>query len=89
MPIMGFVSRKYEYAADQMGSKLGGNGGEIELANALTKLVAENKSFPLSHPVYIFFHYTHPPVIERLKVLGMDIKGIDKSALEEQCEANI
>ncbi|WP_428738395.1 M48 family metallopeptidase [Sulfurimonas sp.] len=89
MPIMGFVSRKNEYAADEMGSKLGGNGGEIELANALTKLVEENKSFPLSHPIYIFFHYTHPPVIERLKVLGVDIKGVDKSALEGQCEANI
>ena len=70
MPILGFVSRKNEYAADEMGSRLGGNGGEIELANALTKLVEENKSFPLSHPIYIFFHYTHPPVIERLKVLG-------------------
>ncbi|QOP41598.1 M48 family metallopeptidase [Sulfurimonas marina] len=89
MPVMGFISRKYEYAADEMGSKLGGNGGEIELANALVKLVAENKSFPLSHPIYIFFHYTHPPVIERLKVLGMDIKGVDKSSLEGKCEANI
>lgn len=89
MPIMGYVSRKYEYAADRKGSELGGNGGEIELANALVKLVSENKSFPLSHPVYIFFHYTHPPVIERLKVLGMDIKGVDKSSLEGKCEANI
>ncbi|MDH4944218.1 M48 family metallopeptidase [Sulfurimonas sp. C5] len=89
MPIMGYVSRKYEYAADKTGSELGGKGGEIELANALVKLVAENKSFPLSHPVYIFFHYTHPPVIERLKVLGMDIKGIDTNALEGKCEANI
>ncbi len=89
MPVMGYVSRKYEYAADQMGSKLGGESGEIELANALVKLVAENKSFPLSHPVYIFFHYTHPPVIERLKILGMDIKGVDKTALEGKCEANI
>ncbi len=89
MPIMGYVSRKYEYAADKKGSELGGEGGEIELANALVKLVAENKSFPLSHPIYIFFHYTHPPVIERLKVLGMDIKGIDKTALEGKCEANI
>lgn len=89
MPVMGYVSRKYEYAADKKGSELGGAGGEIELANALVKLVSENKSFPLSHPLYIFFHYTHPPVIERLKVLGMDIKGIDKTALEGKCEANI
>ncbi len=76
MPIMGIVSRKNEYAADRMGSELGGAAGGIELANALKKLVKENKSFPLSHPIYIFFHYTHPPVLERLKELGVDIKQI-------------
>ena len=85
MPIMGMVSRHNEYEADKMGAKLSGIGGEIELANALKKLVMENKSFPLSHPVYIFFHYTHPPVVERLKALGMDIASSDKTALEGAC----
>ncbi|WP_455755790.1 M48 family metallopeptidase [Sulfurimonas sp.] len=89
MPIMGIVSRHNEYEADRMGSELGGPSGSIELANALQKLVQENKSFPLSHPLYIFFHYTHPPVIERLKALGVDIGEIDKSALEGSCQANI
>jgi len=87
MPIMGIVSRHNEYEADRMGSELGGEAGAIELANALQKLVTENKSFPLSHPLYIFFHYTHPPVLERLKELGVDIKDVDKSALEGTCEA--
>lgn len=85
MPIMGVVSRYNEYEADKMGASLGGTAGEIELANALKKLVKENKSFPLSHPVYIFFHYTHPPVIERLKALGMDIASNDSSSLEGTC----
>ena len=89
MPIMGIVSRHNEYQADKMGSELGGAAGSIELANALQKLVAENKSFPLSHPLYIFFHYTHPPVLERLKELGVDIANGDESALEGKCEANI
>nr|WP_321268602.1 M48 family metallopeptidase [uncultured Sulfurimonas sp.] len=89
MPIMGIVSRHNEYEADKMGSELGGSGGAIELANALKKLVSENKSFPLSHPIYIFFHYTHPPVLERLKELGVDVGNTDKSALEGRCEANI
>jgi len=89
MPIMGIVSRHNEYEADKMGSELGGPAGAIELANALQKLVTENKSFPLSHPMYIFFHYTHPPVLERLKALGVDIANIDESALEGKCEANI
>ena len=89
MPIMGVVSRHNEYEADKTGSELGGVGGEIELANALKKLVNENKSFPLSHPIYIFFHYTHPPVLERLKELGVDIEEIDKRALGEACQADI
>jgi len=87
MPIMGIVSRSNEYAADKMGSELGGAAGGIELANALKKLVTENKSFPLSHPLYIFFHYTHPPVLERLKELGVDLGDIDNSSLEGKCEA--
>ena len=89
MPIMGIVSRHNEYEADKMGSELGGPSGAIELANALKKLVTENKSFPLSHPVYIFFHYTHPPVIERLKALGVDIGNADKSSLEATCQVDI
>ena len=89
MPIMGIVSRHNEYEADRMGSELGGAAGAIELANALKKLVTENKSFPLSHPLYIFFHYTHPPVLERLKELGVDITDIDKTALEGTCQADI
>jgi STE24 endopeptidase len=89
MPIMGIVSRHNEYAADKMGSELAGVGGEIELANALKKLVTENKSFPLSHPIYIFFHYTHPPVLERLRELGVDIEDTAKTALENACQADI
>jgi len=89
MPIMGVVSRHNEYEADKMGSELGGPAGAIELANALQKLVTENKSFPLSHPLYIFFHYTHPPVIERLKELGVDIAGLDSTSLEGKCEATL
>ncbi len=87
MPIMGIVSRHNEYEADRMGSELGGQSGAVELANALKKLVTENKSFPLSHPLYIFFHYTHPPVLERLKALGVDVGSLDESSLEAKCEA--
>ena len=70
MPLMGIISRHNEYEADKTGAQLGG----VEyLVNALKTLVKENKSFPLSHPLYIFFYYTHPPLIERFKELGVDI----------------
>ncbi len=72
MPIMGIVSRHNEYEADKTGAEL---GGKFFLSEALKKLVSENKSFPLSHPFYIFFYYTHPPVMERLKALGFDMNA--------------
>jgi len=72
-PIISFVSRHNEYEADEFGANL---GGKENLATALLKLVTENKSFPKSHPLVIFFYYTHPPVIERLKELGYEDKAI-------------
>jgi STE24 endopeptidase len=84
MPILGVVSRHNEYEADKMGSELGGETGNLYLASALKKLVEENKSFPLSHPLYIFFHYTHPPVVERLKKLGSHVGVIDEEGMKEK-----
>ena len=68
-PFMSYVSRHNEYAADVYGSQM---GGKENLVSALMKLVTENKAFPKSHPLVIFFYYTHPPVLERLKELGFD-----------------
>ncbi len=68
-PVMSYVSRHNEYAADEFGSQM---GGRENLVSALLKLVTENKAFPKSHPLVIFFYYTHPPIIERLKELGYD-----------------
>lgn len=82
MPLMGMVSRHNEFEADKTGAELA--GGE-NLASALIKLVTENKSFPLSHPLYIFFHYTHPPVMERLKELGINIEDEPNDARKGEC----
>lgn len=71
MPLVSLISRHNEYAADEFGSDL---QSKEDLVNALLKLANENKSFPLSHPLYIFFYYSHPPLVERLKELGYDIK---------------
>jgi STE24 endopeptidase len=70
MPLFGMVSRKNEYEADRYGSEC---ESEVALADALEKLANENKSFPKSHPIYIFFYFTHPPLVERLKRLGKKI----------------
>ncbi len=68
-PVMSYVSRHNEYAADEFGSEM---GGRENLVSALLKLITENKAFPKSHPLVIFFYYTHPPVLERLAELGFD-----------------
>lgn len=83
-PFMSYVSRHNEYAADAFGSKM---GGKDNLISALLKLVTENKSFPKSHPLVIFFYYTHPPIIERLNAMGYD--AINTIAGEEGSESTV
>ncbi len=84
-PVMSYVSRHNEYAADEFGSEM---GGRENLVSALMKLVTENKAFPKSHPLVIFFYYTHPPIIERLKELGYDaadtIVGEENEGLQKE-----
>ena len=75
---MGLISRHNEYEADKFGAKI---GGKQNLINALLKLVSENKSFPLSHPIYIFFYYSHPPIVERLKELGYNESSKNDSVI--------
>lgn len=70
LPIVGFFSRKAEFRADAFGASL---VSKRALAEALIRLINENKSFPSSHCLYIFFHYTHPPLLERLKALDYEI----------------
>ena len=69
MPILGWFSRKHEYAADEYGSEC---VSKEALASALMKLADENKSFPRSCYLYTVFYHTHPPLVERLKALGVD-----------------
>lgn len=81
MPIFGMISRKNEYAADAYGSEC---ESKEALSSALIKLADENKSFPYSHPLTIILYFTHPPLIERLRRLGVDVKA-NKSFMEENC----
>ncbi|MDD5359372.1 MAG: M48 family metallopeptidase [Sulfurovaceae bacterium] len=75
MPIVSFFSRMHEYKADEYGSNM---SSKENLISALLKLVKENKSFPNSHPIYVFFYYSHPPIIERLSVLGYSEKKVNE-----------
>lgn len=76
-PIIGFFSRKNEYNADEFGANL---TSKEALAKALLLLVKENNSFPLSHPLYMRFYYTHPPLMARLIALDCE-----KLAFKDAC----
>ncbi len=80
MPLISLISRHNEYAADEFGSNM---QSKQDLVNALLKLANENKSFPLSHPIYIFFYYSHPPLVERFKELGFDVHENSQDALKD------
>ena len=80
MPLFGMVSRRNEYHADEFGAEC---ESPVDLANALQKLANENKSFPKSHPLFTFMYHTHPPLVERLKKLGMDIRDDEDKNLQE------
>ncbi|PAF51612.1 M48 family metallopeptidase [Helicobacter sp. 13S00477-4] len=66
MPILGYFSRRAEFRADEYGAML---TSKRCLAEALIRIVNENKAFPCSHSAYIFFYYTHPPLLKRLEAL--------------------
>ncbi len=84
MPLVNFVSRRNEFAADRYGAEVGGRGN---LRNALLKLIEENTYFPLAHPLYIFFYHSHPPILERLKALGFEEESEAGEALKGECAA--
>ncbi|MCX6325922.1 MAG: M48 family metallopeptidase [Bacteroidia bacterium] len=61
-----FISRKNEFAADLFVRE---NFKPATLAEALKKLSVNNLSNMMPHPAYIFFHYSHPPLLSRLEKL--------------------
>jgi STE24 endopeptidase len=61
-----YISRKNEYAADKYAKEK--FNPEI-LASALKKLSVKNLSNMMPHPAYVFFHYSHPPLLRRLEKL--------------------
>lgn len=61
-----YISRKNEFAADKF---VKDNFKPELLAEGLKKLSVKNLSNMMPHPVYVFFHYSHPPLLSRLEKL--------------------
>ncbi|HPM30582.1 MAG TPA: M48 family metallopeptidase [Chryseolinea sp.] len=64
---MNLYSRKNEFEADAYAKE---NFDGNALSNALKKLSVDSLSDLYPHPLYVFFHYSHPPLLKRLKALG-------------------
>ena len=61
------ISRKNEFEADDYAKKTY-DGESLKLA--LKKLSVDSLSNLHPHPLYVFIHYSHPPLLERLKALN-------------------
>jgi len=61
-----YISRKNEFAADRFVRE---NFKPELLSDALKKLSVKNLSNMMPHPAYVFFHYSHPPLLQRLEKL--------------------
>ncbi|GMN45024.1 hypothetical protein TIFTF001_014215 [Ficus carica] len=71
---LNLVSRSFEFQADIFAKKLGYNS---TLRAALVKLQEENLSAMNTDPWYSAYHYSHPPLVERLAALDEPDKKAD------------
>ena len=66
--LLNVFSRKNEFEADAFSAMTTGDADS--LVRALKKLSADNLSNLTPHPFDVFLHYSHPPVLERIRALG-------------------
>ena len=63
---MNFLSRRFEFQADRYAKT---TFAANPLVSSLKKLSKNNLSNLTPHPAYVFVHYSHPPLIERIRNL--------------------
>ena len=64
--LVNFLSRKFEFQADNYAKE---TLGSAPLISSLKKLSKNNLSNLTPHPAYVFVHYSHPPLLQRIKNL--------------------
>lgn len=60
------LSRRFEFQADAFARSM---GRSYELCSALIKLNKDNLGFPVADWLFSMWHYSHPPLLERLRAL--------------------
>ncbi|MGD9350864.1 MAG: M48 family metallopeptidase [Desulfobacterales bacterium] len=66
--LMQWRSRRNETAADQFAAETTRDPGSM--ISALKKLSVHNLSNLTPHPFYVFLNYSHPPVLQRIRMLS-------------------
>ncbi len=64
-PLFHLISRRHENEADKYSFEMTGNAEGM--ISSLVKLSKDNLSNLHPHPLYALFHYSHPPVLERIR----------------------
>ncbi len=64
--IMNYLSRKFEFQADDYAKT---TFARMPLITSLKKLSKNSLSNLTPHPAYVFMHYSHPPLIARIRNL--------------------
>lgn len=65
-PIGAYVSRLFERQADSYAAR---HFPSMYLVSALKRLASDNLSNLSPHPLYAWFYYSHPPLLERIRYL--------------------
>jgi STE24 endopeptidase len=66
-PISAGIMRRYEREADRIAVEL--TGTAVPMISALKRLAKDNLANLHPHPLYVWFYYSHPPLLERIKSL--------------------
>jgi STE24 endopeptidase len=62
--VVNYISRRYEFQADNFAVE---NSDPQAMASSLRLLTSDNLSDLTPHPWYVFLHYSHPPLDQRLE----------------------
>jgi STE24 endopeptidase len=66
-PIVMAISRKFEREADMYATGI--SGMSAPFLRALKRMAKDNLSNLRPHPLYVWFNYSHPPLIDRIRRL--------------------
>ena len=81
---MNFNSRRNEFAADRYADSLG--MGE-DLCKGLIKISVENLGNMVPDALYSLYHFSHPPLVERLRALNPTGKPLQVTIVKKDKEA--